>query len=153
MNIHFRLAWLKSGASVQKAFKEGSASSLFGEYTKRISQFASCHVSGGLSRTHAKEPRARVWICHRGKDSKTLSSEELATQLSALHDSGIQELRIVIGGPDGFSEKDLVEWQPDLKWSFGPLTLPHELAAIVACEQIYRAFTILQGLPYHLKHS
>ena len=66
--------------------------------------------------------------------------------------SGTKELQIVIGSAEGFSEKELAEWNPDLKWSFGPLTLPHELAAVVAAEQIYRALTILKRLPYHAAH-
>ncbi len=65
---------------------------------------------------------------------------------------GIQELQIVIGGPDGFTPQELKEMAPALRWSFGPMTLPHELAAVVAAEQIYRALTILHHQPYHSKH-
>ncbi len=80
------------------------------------------------------------------------SSEELARTLSGLQDRGTKSLRIAIGGAEGFSDKEIQKLSPNLRWSFGPLTLPHELAAIVACEQIYRAFTIHHKLPYHLKH-
>jgi len=66
--------------------------------------------------------------------------------------SGIQELQIVIGGPDGFPPKELEEMKPRLRWSFGPMTLPHELAAVVAVEQLYRAMTILHHQPYHSGH-
>ena len=45
-----------------------------------------------------------------------------------------------------------IKLRPDLLWSLGPMTLPHELAAIIAAEQIYRAFTILHHLPYHAGH-
>lgn len=81
-----------------------------------------------------------------------MTSEDLAGSLRAMRDGGVRSWTIVVGGPDGFSKKQRLEWEPDFRWSFGPLTLPHELAAVVACEQVYRAFTILKGLPYHSGH-
>jgi len=42
--------------------------------------------------------------------------------------------------------------QPHLIWSFGAMTLPHELASVVAAEQIYRAISILKNHPYHSGH-
>ena len=130
-----------------KAFKSG-AGSLFLDYVNRISRFLPCQVgpaSDGKAGT-------KIWVCDRGADAKMLSSEEVAEALGELMNSGTKELQIVIGSAEGFSEKELAEWNPDLKWSFGPLTLPHELAAVVAAEQIYRALTILKRLPYHAAH-
>ena len=91
-------------------------------------------------------------MCERAGNAQALSSVQLAERLSALQDSGARELWIAIGGADGFSENALEILKPDLKWSFGPMTLPHELAAVVAGEQIYRAWTILRKLPYHSGH-
>jgi 23S rRNA (pseudouridine1915-N3)-methyltransferase len=54
---------------------------------------------------------------------------------------------LVVGGADGLSERVLES--ADLLWSLSPLTLQHELALVVALEQIYRAHTILTGLRYH----
>ncbi len=79
-----------------------------------------------------------------------VSSEELARRIDTELQSGTKELQIVIGGPDGLS--DIKQIAPDFRWSFGPMTLPHELAAVVAAEQVYRAFTIIRKLPYHLGH-
>ena len=58
-------------------------------------------------------------------------------------------LEVYIGGPDGFAPGELDRLQPALRWRFGPLTLPHELAAVVAAEQFYRAWAILRKVPYH----
>ena len=62
-------------------------------------------------------------------------------------------LEIHIGGPDGLSQLQMETIAPARTLSFGPITLPHELAAVVAAEQIYRAFTIIKGEPYHLGHT
>lgn len=152
MKIEFRLVWMKAGTPEQKAFKTSATYALFQEYTKRISRFTPCRISGKLSKNREKVSPEKVWVCDCSSSSHTLSSEELAIRLGRLQDSGIRELQVIIGGPDGLSEEQMDEWRPDLKWSFGPLTLPHELAAVVASEQIYRAFTILHHLPYHQGH-
>ena len=152
MKIHFRLSWLKAGSPVQKAFKSAGTRELFTDYVRRIQPFEPCEASGNYTRTFAREPRTQVWVCQKRIAAKCLSSEDLASILGKVRDDGTQELQIVIGGPDGLSEKDLERWQPDMRWSFGTLTLPHELAAVVAAEQIYRAHTILSGLPYHCGH-
>jgi len=81
-----------------------------------------------------------------------VSSEELARKIDLGLQSGTKELKILIGGPDGLSNPVMQGVIPDFRWSFGPMTLPHELAAVVAAEQIYRAFTIIKKLPYHLGH-
>jgi 23S rRNA (pseudouridine1915-N3)-methyltransferase len=53
----------------------------------------------------------------------------------------------VLGGSHGLAAGLLQ--RADARWSLGPLTLPHELARVVVLEQLYRAFTILRGEPYH----
>jgi len=152
MKIHFRLSWLKASSPAQKAFKSHQTRELFADYVKRIKQFEPCDASGNYTRTFSREPRTQVWVCQKRIAAKCLSSEDLASILGKMRDDGFQELQIVIGGPDGLPDRDLERWQPDMKWSFGTLTLPHELAAVVAAEQIYRAHTILSGQPYHLGH-
>ena len=152
MKIHFRLAWVKAGKVQLRSFKAASAHELFYEYLTKISKFTSCEVSGFDLSCFPENTKGKLWICDRGKDAKVLSSEDLAVALSRTRDSGVRELNVVIGSADGFNAKELALLKPDLKWSFGPLTLPHEIAAIVAGEQIYRAYSILNHLPYHLGH-
>ncbi|MFA5168055.1 MAG: 23S rRNA (pseudouridine(1915)-N(3))-methyltransferase RlmH [Candidatus Omnitrophota bacterium] len=147
MRIRFSLAWLKPARAPAKAFKSSAAFSLVREYTERIERFLPCEAGAYL-------PKAKscVWVCERGKGSKAFASEDLAKELQKCMNSGAQVLEIVIGGPDGFTDQALDEMKPSFRWSFGPLTLPHELAAVVVAEQIYRALTILHCQPYHSGH-
>ncbi|MEO8200269.1 MAG: 23S rRNA (pseudouridine(1915)-N(3))-methyltransferase RlmH [Gemmatimonadota bacterium] len=74
------------------------------------------------------------------------SSPELAERV----DRWLLEARplvFAIGGSTGLDEMFIA--RSHFTWSLGPLTLPHELARVVVCEQLYRAFTILRGEPYH----
>ena len=80
-------------------------------------------------------------------EGKTLSSEEFSKQLEQAPINGFSTLTFVIGGSLGLSPK--VKKRANLSISFGRLTLPHQLMRLVLVEQIYRAFTIQQGSPYH----
>ena len=77
---------------------------------------------------------------------RQLSSRQLADQLQAWMDSG-GGVSLAIGGPDGL-DKACLE-RSDLQWSLSRLTLPHGLVRVMLAEQLYRAWTILQGHPYH----
>lgn len=148
--IRFRLGWARGPLS-RKHYKNVSCHELFSEYLQRISHFSPCSASG-VDLAKAGERKAKTWFCHASKDSKILSSEALAGELEKWNLSRARELEIVIGPANGFLKEDLELWKPDLLWSFGPMTLPHELASVVAAEQVYRAFTILKNLPYHSAH-
>jgi len=150
ISIHFHLDGVPA-ARAGKAFKQAAARELFLGYLARISKFTACSASGSLTPKILKEAGAEVWVCD-GRSGKVLSSEALAAVIRELRDSGTRVLRIILGGPDGFSRGELSRMNPDFIWSFGPMTLPHELAAAVAAEQVYRAFTILEDLPYHTGH-
>ena len=70
--------------------------------------------------------------------------------LATLLERWLQEGRdtaFLIGGPDGLAPRCLE--QAELRWSLSPLTFPHELVRVIVAEQLYRAWTILQGHPYH----
>ena len=70
-----------------------------------------------------------------------------AKRLDEARQAGRPRLVLVIGGAVGLSSEVLGRATHTI--SLGPITLPHELAAVVAMEQLYRAHTILAGTPYH----
>lgn len=76
-----------------------------------------------------------------------LSSGDFAAELGRRRDQGVPTLGLVIGGPDGLDPD--FRAAADLVLAFGAMTWPHQLARIMAAEQIYRAVTILAGHPYH----
>ncbi|TPW19673.1 MAG: hypothetical protein FD126_2449 [Elusimicrobia bacterium] len=117
------------------------------EYAVRLARSGPFSLEGG-----EPAPGAKLWLLDRGPGSKVLSSEDLAAALGREKDGGTRTLEVLVGPPDGFTPADLTRLKPTLRWSFGPLTLPHELAAVVAAEQLYRAFSILAKSPYHLGH-
>ena len=80
-------------------------------------------------------------------EGKQRSSEGLAKRIDDLGVSGTGEIVFVIGGSHGVSAD--VRARADETLSFGPITLPHNLARVVLLEQLYRACKISRGEPYH----
>lgn len=80
------------------------------------------------------------------RDGAGWNSGELAAQVERWL-LAARPVALVIGGSEGLDPSLLTRAQA--RWSLGPLTLPHELARVVVFEQLYRAFTILRGEPYH----
>ena len=76
-----------------------------------------------------------------------MSSEELAALIDAKMTEGISEITFVIGGSNGVSDE--VKRRADVEISFGRVTYPHQLMRVILSEQIYRAFSIINKLPYH----
>lgn len=131
------------------------------EYAKRISRHARLEIVEVLeARKHAGTARAReeegesllarigerervVALDERGVEP---SSPELARRLAAWLQGG-RDVALVIGGADGLSEAVLR--RADERLSLSRLTLAHRLARLVLAEQLYRAFAILRGEPYH----
>jgi 23S rRNA (pseudouridine1915-N3)-methyltransferase len=81
-----------------------------------------------------------------GREGRSLTSEGLAAQVQRWQ-LAARPLALLLGGSNGLAPDLLAA--ADLRWSLGPLTLPHELARLVVLEQLYRGFTILRGEPYH----
>lgn len=150
------------GKLKEKYLKDGIA-----EYSKRLSRFANLEM---IELADEKTPdRAsdsenqkilelegtrilskigdRDFVIVLAIEGKTLSSEEFSKQLEQAPINGFSTLTFVIGGSLGLSSQ--VKKRANLSISFGRLTLPHQLMRLVLVEQIYRAFTIQQGSPYH----
>ncbi|KXU07566.1 23S rRNA (pseudouridine(1915)-N(3))-methyltransferase RlmH [Streptococcus oralis] len=150
------------GKLKEKYLKDGIA-----EYTKRISRFAKLEM---IELTDEKTPDKaselenqkiletegerilskigeRDFVVVLAIEGKTLSSEELSKQLEQASIKGYSTLTFIIGGSLGLAP--VVKNRANLSVSFGCLTLPHQLMRLVLVEQIYRAFTIQQGSPYH----
>ncbi len=76
-------------------------------------------------------------------DGRTFASEDFAGWIEERRQSG-RDLCFVVGGPRGLDLETC-----DMTLSFGPMTLPHQLARVVLLEQLYRGHKILAGHPYH----
>ena len=136
--------------------KEPAMQALSDDYVKRLSHYAEVEAGpvkdeSAILRLCAKDARPTkhtlVLLDGRGKQ---LSSEELAKFLQEHQEHNPLPLLFAIGPADGFT--DQARQAAGLVLSVSKMTLPHELARIVLLEQLYRAFTILKGHPYHLGH-
>ncbi|MGO1712615.1 MAG: 23S rRNA (pseudouridine(1915)-N(3))-methyltransferase RlmH [Senegalia sp. (in: firmicutes)] len=85
-----------------------------------------------------------ISLCIEGKQ---LKSEELSKKIDDLGVKGISSITFIIGGSIGLS--DQVVKKSDFKLSFSKMTFPHQLMRLILLEQIYRAFRISSGAPYH----
>jgi len=135
--------------------KEPAIESLADEYLKRIGRFAdvqglSLKDEAAIRKLCAKEARPRHVLVLLDSRGKQLSSEEFARWIGDFQDRNPLPLLMVIGPADGFSEE--IRREAAFILSLGKMTMAHELARIVLLEQIYRAFAILTGHPYHSGH-
>jgi 23S rRNA (pseudouridine1915-N3)-methyltransferase len=77
---------------------------------------------------------------------KPWSTEQLAERLDLWLGEG-RDIALLVGGPEGI--EPAISAQADEKWSLSPLTLPHPLVRVLLAEQLYRAWSITKGHPYH----
>jgi len=97
---------------------------------------------------HALDKRAtQAHVILLAIDGTPRSSEDLTARLDSLALHGTNEVVFVIGGSDGVTEA--VRARAGETLSFGPITLPHNLARVVLLEQLYRSRKISRGEPYH----
>jgi 23S rRNA (pseudouridine1915-N3)-methyltransferase len=100
-------------------------------------------AEGELITAKLNQTEQVVLLDERGKQ---LTSKSLASKLSDWQSDG-RDLCFVIGGPDGVS--DSVRQRADMMWSLSQLTLPHGMARALLSEQLYRAWSLQTGHPYH----
>ena len=104
-----------------------------------------CSIGSTASR--AAPPAVAVLLDSRGRQ---MTSEVFAAWLGARRDEGAQHIVFAVGPASGWSEA--ARRRAQLLLSLGPMTMAHALARLVMAEQLYRAFTILSGHPYHTGH-
>jgi 23S rRNA (pseudouridine1915-N3)-methyltransferase len=88
------------------------------------------------------------WVVALDRTGRGLTSEELADLVAEREEQPPQHTAFVIGGPRGLDPE--LAAAARLRLSLGPGTLPHQLARVVLLEQLFRAFKIRRGEPYHL---
>jgi len=150
--MRFRIVW--TGKT-----RDARLRALIEDYRERLAHFVRCEVIElkELGRTDKagidKETKrisdglrpASLTVVLDAAGSE-LSSPELAAQLKSWEGNGVKEVAFVVGGPNGLAP-ELVA-RADRRWSLSRLTLTHEMARVLLLEQLYRAFTIVHGLPY-----
>jgi 23S rRNA (pseudouridine1915-N3)-methyltransferase len=116
------------------------------EYLKRFTRFGSLTVVESTRGGAAFWPRSRCWKVALDERGEVLGSAALARRLA---DWTMRhgEVAFAVGDADGHDAEALAA--SDARLSLSAMTLPHQLAHLLLCEQLYRAATILAGLPYH----
>ncbi|MDF9410397.1 23S rRNA (pseudouridine(1915)-N(3))-methyltransferase RlmH [Brevibacillus laterosporus] len=150
------------GKLKEKYLKEGIA-----EYVKRLSAYCKLNVvevndekaPEELSATEMEQVKRKEGeriLAHIKQDHYVIalaiegqmwSSEKLSSEMDKLALHGRSQVEFVIGGSLGLADEVLK--RADAKLSFSKMTFPHQLMRLVLVEQIYRAFRISRGEPYH----
>jgi len=147
--MRLRIAWVGKT-------KEPAITALTTEYLKRLGRYVEAEsmelasedaLLKSVEKLAARTRPVLVILDQRGRQ---FTSEEFSQFLNDQQDRGAQQLVFAVGPADGFTAA--ARQAADLTLSFGKMTLAHELARIVLLEQLYRAFTILKGHPYHTGH-
>lgn len=138
-----------------------------GEYLKRLGSYAKVTIHQVCDQPHAeglsshaaeqvrrkegqrieKHIRKNTYLIALDISGQAYSSEQLATCFDSLMLRGHSHITLIIGGSLGISQDLLSRCQ--LRLSFSKLTFPHQLMRLILVEQIYRAFKIIRGEPYH----
>ena len=150
--MKFRIIW--TGKT-----RDARLRSLIEDYAERLSHFVRCEVTeirepGRTDKTGIDKETKRISDALRPGSLTVLldpegaewTSHQLAAQVSGWENSGVKEVAFVIGGPNGLAPE--LATRADKRWSLSRLTLTHEMARVLLLEQLYRAFTIVHGLPY-----
>ncbi|MEO8725954.1 MAG: 23S rRNA (pseudouridine(1915)-N(3))-methyltransferase RlmH [Acidobacteriaceae bacterium] len=151
MKVH--LAWI---AARPGRGKEPALTKLANEFLDRARAYADIGVIEAADEEHLFKSvprlagRTQPHLVLLDSSGKQRSSEQIAELIGKARDHSVQHLVFAIGGANGWTAASLQRASEVL--SLGTMTLPHELARLVLAEQIYRAFTILAGHPYHSGH-
>ena len=140
--------------------KEKYITDAVNEYAKRMSRYADFKVielpdaPQGKTAEEQKKiesdallAKAKGFVVALDPRGKELSSEEFAQLIETKCTEGQSEFSFLIGGSHGHTDE--LRAKADFVLSFGKPTFPHQLFRVMVAEQIYRAFTIINGTPYH----
>jgi 23S rRNA (pseudouridine1915-N3)-methyltransferase len=137
--------------------KQPAIQSLTDEYLKRLAHYADAEGKAFKDQSamlasvgQEKRSNAKHALVLLDSSGKPLSSEELAKFLGDHQDRNPLPLLFAVGPASGFTEE--ARQAATLVLSLSRMTIAHELARVLLLEQLYRAFTILKGHPYHLGH-
>jgi 23S rRNA (pseudouridine1915-N3)-methyltransferase len=148
--MKLRIAWIQAKPGKDKS---SAIAALTADYLKRLARYIPVETSelpGEASLFKSIEKGTRPFLILLDSRGKLMSSEELAQLIDSHQTRGTQQLLFAVGGADGFSAE--ARKAASFQLSLGKMTLPHELARVILLEQLYRAFTILKGHPYHCGH-
>jgi 23S rRNA (pseudouridine1915-N3)-methyltransferase len=150
--MRLRIVWIGKTRDVRLR-------ALIDDYAERLSHFTRCEVTelrelGRTDKTGIDKESRRISDALRPGSVTVLmdpegvewTSQQLASQVQSWEGSGIKEVAFVVGGPNGFAGD--LKSRADKRWSLSRLTLTHEMARVLLFEQLYRAYTIIHGLPY-----
>lgn len=150
--MRFRIIWIGKT-------RDARLRALIEDYAERLAHFVRYEVTelkdpGRTDKTGIDKETRRISDALRPGSFTVLldpegaewTSLELAAQVKNWESSGVKEVAFVIGGPNGFGPE--LKGRADKRWSLSRLTLTHEMARVLLLEQLYRAFTIIHGLPY-----
>lgn len=140
--------------------KEKFFTDAINEYLKRLSRFADVKIievdeASNITNLEQKSKiegerllsKSSGIIVALDGGGRLFSSSEIADFIHKKEVNGDSVISFIIGGSNGLS-KEVLD-RSSLILSFGKITFPHQLFRVVLMEQIYRAFTIIAGLPYH----
>jgi 23S rRNA (pseudouridine1915-N3)-methyltransferase len=147
--------------------KEGYFTSAIAEYVKRLQPYTDIEIielpearlkdkasQAQVAQALAKEAqdiqkriKSEDYAIALDLDGAQLSSEALATHIDGLMSSGHSSLAFIIGSSQGLAES--LKSQVDERLKLSDMTFPHQLVRVILLEQIYRAFKINRGEPYH----
>jgi 23S rRNA (pseudouridine1915-N3)-methyltransferase len=148
--MKFRFIWI--GKTKDKNWK-----ALQDEYLGRLSHFVKCEIvdirDSAPHETKEIEGKRMLellnqksFVCLLDVMGHTVSSPQMAKEIEKWQTRGVKEVAFIIGGADGVSPE--TREIADFVLSLSFMTFTHEMARVVMLEQLYRAYTIINGFPY-----
>jgi 23S rRNA (pseudouridine1915-N3)-methyltransferase len=151
--MHFRFIWV--GKTRNEHLR-----ALAQDYLGRLGRFVRCEVtelreSGARSPNEGIEEEGKriigalssdAFVILLDVDGQEWGSQAVASEIEKWQAGARKEVAFIIGGHNGVSAK--VRARAQLRWSLSRLTWTHEMSRVLMLEQLYRAYTIIHGLPY-----